>query len=43
MSHLVVMEAIFYIVHILVQPQLQACESHDYDHQWTDYAMVWLS
>ncbi len=20
----------------------QACESHDHDHQWTDYAMVWL-
>ncbi len=21
---------------------LQACESHDHDHQCTDYAMVWL-
>ncbi len=20
--------------------QCQACESHDHDHQWTDYAMV---
>ncbi len=22
--------------------QYQACKSHDLDHQWTDYAMVWL-
>ncbi len=21
---------------------IQACESHDHDHQWKDYAMVWL-
>ncbi len=26
------------VINILVQ----ACESHDHDHQWTDYAMVWL-
>ncbi len=21
---------------------IQACKSHDHDHEWTDYVMVWL-